>query len=374
MNKIIVIGSDHHNTLSVIRALGFKGIHSYLLVIANGSRPYITHSKYINDWHQLVNEDIIPNYLLEHFGNETQRPIVIACSDSIESVLDSNWDRLSPYFFLPGSKVQGRITYLMEKEHMSALAQKCGLNIPSSVSIDVEKIDDKKAEAFIYPCIIKPYISAGNTKSDILIFNDKESLIEGIKKISSKRVQIQKYISKDIEYQLIGCSLNEGETIVLPGASIILRQPNNTNTGFLKYIPIESFSCNIEACSKFIRATGYSGLFSMEFLRDKDGKDYFMEINFRNDGNAICVTEAGVNLPYIWAMTGIGNDISDYITNAKAHEVIVMPEFSDFKNVTSRKITLFQWIKDIKRTDAFMDFCKTDKAPFWHYIINKIKR
>lgn len=36
----------------------------------------------------------------------------------------------------------------------------------------------------------------------------------------------------------------------------------------------------------FIRDLGYSGLFSLEFIRDKSGKDYFMELNMRNDGNA----------------------------------------------------------------------------------------
>ena len=56
----------------------------------------------------------------------------------------------------------------------------------------------------------------------------------------------------------------------------------------------------LQKCISFIREVGYTGLFSMEFLRDKYGNDYFMEINFRNDGNAISVTEAGVNLPYIW--------------------------------------------------------------------------
>ena len=34
----------------------------------------------------------------------------------------------------------------------------------------------------------------------------------------------------------------------------------------------------------FIREVGYTGLFSMEFLRDKYGNDYFMEINFRMMG------------------------------------------------------------------------------------------
>lgn len=359
--------------MSVIRALGFKEIRPLLIVVDKGKRPYITHSKYIKDWAQLHNVAELPDYLLTDYRDSERKPIIIACSDAVERTLDSHHDKLSSWFILPGAEEQGRITYLMDKENMSALAHNCGLNIPKSISIDTDKIDKAKAESFYYPCIIKPYISAGNSKNDILIFYDAKSLISSLPYISSKRIQVQQFIEKTIEYQLIGCSINSGNTIVIPGASIILRQPKNTNTGFLNYVPIESFRCDLGACENFIRATGYSGLFSMEFLRDKDGKDFFMEINFRNDGNAICVTEAGVNLPYIWALAGMGKSVNEYINEVKAHEAFVMPEFSDFKNVISRKISLFEWLKDVFRTDAFMDFCKKDPAPFWHYILNKIK-
>ena len=56
----------------------------------------------------------------------------------------------------------------------------------------------------------------------------------------------------------------------------------------------------IEKVEKFIREIGYKGLFSVEFIRDAVGNDYFLEINMRNDGNAYCVQCAGVNLPNIW--------------------------------------------------------------------------
>lgn len=300
--------------------------------------------------------------------------IVIACSDAVEYVLDCNRDLLSSKYIIPGASKQGRIAQLMNKERMSILATECGLNIPPSVSVDIDNISDHLASKLEYPIIIKPIISAGNTKSDIMIFDDKKSFLNQVPNISATRIQIQKFINKETEFQLIGCSLNEGETIIIPGASIILRQPKNTNTGFLKYVPADAFSYDKDAVERFIRATGYSGLFSMEFLRAKDGKDYFMEINFRNDGNAICVTAAGVNLPYIWVMNGRGINIDDYINDTKAHEVIVMPEFSDLKNVIMRKITIWRWIRDIYRTDAFMDFCRKDQAPFWHYILNKVLR
>lgn len=38
---------------------------------------------------------------------------------------------------------------------------------------------------------------------------------------------------------------------------------------------------------------------SLEFLRGKDGKDNFLQKSFPNNRNAICVTDAGFNLPNI---------------------------------------------------------------------------
>lgn len=35
---------------------------------------------------------------------------------------------------------------------------------------------------------------------------------------------------------------------------------------------------------------------------------YFLETNFRNDGNAFCVTESGVNLPVVWVKACLNED------------------------------------------------------------------
>lgn len=47
MNKeVIVIGGNHHNTLSVLRSLGEKGVLSLLIVVSHDTKPYVGYSKY----------------------------------------------------------------------------------------------------------------------------------------------------------------------------------------------------------------------------------------------------------------------------------------------------------------------------------------
>lgn len=100
----------------------------------------------------------------------------------------------------------------------------------------------------------------------------------------------------------------------------------------------------------------------MEFLRDKDGKNYFMEINFRNDGNSISVTEAGVNLHYLWYAFNTSLDLETESYHI-SKEVYVMPEFTELSLWFTGSISLFRFIKEMIQADVFMDYAKDDPAP-----------
>lgn len=366
MNKeIIVIGGNHHNTLAVLRSLGEKGVKSLLIVVSEESNPYVSYSKYIMKAMIIKDiNDISKAMYSIHVSQE--KAIVIACSDSIASYLDDNYSCLAKDFILPGSSVQGKITRFMNKNTMLEEAVKSGLNIPKSWVITSSS---RNVEDIVYPCIVKPLISKNGTKSDITICDNRKELEKYLEFCNCNELQVQEYISKDMEFQLIGCSLDSGNDVIIPGVSIILRQPENTNTGFLKYIPIREFLYDKDACVKFLKHIGYSGLFSLEFIRDKNGVDFFMEINFRNDGNSICVTASGMNLPYIWYLYNSGQSYSKELTYESMKEVIVMPEFEDFANVKNGNISLFKWLLDVKNTDRFMEFSKYDQKPFWKELL-----
>lgn len=77
---------------------------------------------------------------------------------------------------------------------------------------------------------------------------------------------------------------------VIEGTCTRRKDVEELSCGFEVYYK-DSFNCDLNACKKFIKHIEYQGLFSMEYLRDKQGNDYFMEINLRNEGNGICVTE-----------------------------------------------------------------------------------
>lgn len=362
MDKVIVIGGEHHNTLGVIRGLGERGVKSELILVTSSKMTFVNYSRYVSSCIKLDDDSKIIETLLSRYKNEQEKPVVICCSDSSSGVIDENRNKLTHYFLLPGSEEQGRISKLMSKKTMAELAIEVGLNIPGTFYVEHPK---EELDKIPLPCIIKPLESRKGSKTEISICRTRNELNSYAKEHDVTKDQIQEFVDKDFEYQLIGCSTSK--EIIIPGVSKILRPCKGSNTSFLHYTPMEEGFCDIEKCKEFVRRTGYRGLFSLEFLRDKQGKDYFIEINFRNDGNAICVTEAGVSLPYIWYLDCIGRDYSQE-KNKEIKPVYVMPDMAELKLLVTRQITFKEYISDFKKTDRFMEYDKRDKKPFWRLV------
>lgn len=362
MNKVIVIGGDHHNTLGVIRGLGERRICSDLVLVAPSGITFVDSSKYVTKNYRIDDDKDLVELLLKEYGSEQEKAVVICCSDTSSGVIDDNRDKLEPFFFLPGANEQGRISSLMSKKCMAELAMEVGLDIPQTKYV---KDLDRELSQIKLPCIIKPLESRKGSKKEIAICKTIEELKRYATLHDIKNDQIQDFIDKDFEYQLIGCSTKSD--VIIPGVSKILRPCKGSNTSYLHYTPLADGFCDIEKCKEFVRRTGYHGLFSLEFLRDKNGKDYFMEINFRNDGNAICVTAAGMSLPYIWYLDCIGADYSQERKKGIT-PVYVMPDMAELKLLVTGQISPWEYISDLRKTNRFMEYDKEDPKPFWKLV------
>lgn len=368
--NVVIIGSLHHNTLGVLRSFGEAKLPpSNIHLILVGSRihnfNFISQSKYIkkeNISYVFTSDDIIP--LLKKIATDNVKRCIICCSDYSAEVVISNYDILSKNYSLPTSDLN--IKDLMIKEIQCQIAKNSGLSVPHSLVISKT---DTFFEWNCFPCITKPLKSCyGAGKSDIHIVKDYNSLNSVIRKIDSEKIQLQEFIVKKFEYQLIGCSLNKGNLIIIPGFTRIIRQPPNTNTGYLVYESLDKLNTNMKNIEQFIKSIGYEGLFSMEFLRDNSDKDYFLEINLRNDGNAYCVKSAGVNLPYIYVYYKQFNRLPNVpLTINKS--VYFMPELSDLKRGI-REVGLYKWILQFLQAESHAIFNKNDIRPFLVKIIS----
>ena len=369
MNSVIIIGGNHHNTLGVIRAMGYKGVKPTVILISNAKSNNVGKSRYIKELIVVSNENDALDYLLRNKENN-RGAVIIACSDGASSMLDLNRDVLKPHYSVPGSSLAGRVTSIMNKQTMSELGKAVGFTVPASWVLDRNALN---VDEVTYPCITKPLLSITGQKSDIKICKNESELLFALSGGYGEKYQVQQFLDKDFEYQLIGLSLNSGEVVIIPGCSRCIRPCPGTNTGYLHYESLAGVKAPVEICKKFVREVGYSGLFSIEFLRDKKGRDYFMEMNFRNDGNAICVTASGTNLPYLWYLANSGLDYTRELASSTFRPVYVMPEFADFTNfVANGKISLWCWLCDLHKTDCFMTYSKRDPMPFLQALLNMI--
>ena len=365
IDNVIVIGGGHHNTLGVVRSLGLNQIGVELITIGTKKDRYVSSSCYVKKHHALINVKELAAYLLyRETPADGRKEIIISCSDSVTEHLNSYYDSLIGRYIIPGCNQQGKIVELMDKTTMIAMAKKRGLQAPR-----VWRLPQDKAQV-TFPCITKAVLSSHGGKADVKIIRSRADFDMFMEKCDDE-IFAQPFIEKKEEVQFIGCSLRGGDEIIIPGMTRILRAQPNTNTGFLEYGPIPPFYTEIvERSKQYIKDCEYSGLFSIEFIRSKDDGVYFLEINFRNDGNAWCVTAAGVNLPTIWVKANCNIDYKDEIRDVKC--ITVMPEFQDLKLVLQNKVGFMQWFKDWCRTDFFLDWNRRDPKPFFMFLLNKL--
>ena len=303
------------------------------------------------------------------FGNNStgKKYVVITTNDQTASLLDNHYDELSGFLLLSGTGKQGELEYWMDKLNMIRLAQEVGMNVPRTISVKRgETVDD-----FIFPCITKSSSTLKGGKSNIRICNDTQSLNAFLSSQTQyPEVQVQQYINKDFEYQFIGCSINGGEEIIIPGRTHIVRPNGYDNTFHLKYVQLDdSYRTVLSQTESFIRQIHYSGPFSIEFIRDKGGTDYFLEMNFRNDGNAICVTASGTNLPLLWYLSNV--NIDDYraeLANSTFKPVALTPLIHYFYNMAQGEVPFKEWFRNNRQTTQFSAYFKGDTAPFWYHL------
>ena len=254
---------------------------------------------------------------------------------------------------------------------MCRLASECGLDIPKTEELSVGELP----KGLCYPVMTKSVISTiANWKSNVHICKNEEELLEAYKSINTDRINVQEFISKKNELCIDGLSVNGGEELYMPIQSSYLRFSSKS---YGNYVMFEKFKEQdlYKKIHELFKKTKFSGIFSIEFLRDQDDHFYFLEINFRNSTWSYAHTVEGVNLPVIWAKSVIAGhlDTSDVIIKKVPFTALV--EYADFKDsVLSRKVSLKQWIQEFRNCDCCFTYNKKDPKPFRKYLQAEIWR
>ena len=352
ISEIIIIGPNHHNTLSMVRSFGEEG-QNVTLFIYGASSSYIASSIYVENASFFVTAiDAIESIFTRKIESH-RKPLIIACSDEVSSLMDLLYNELIPrcYFFNAG--MPGRVTSYMDKQKQLELAKDCGFSVPMSIDILPKDIP---FESMTFPCIIKPKASIYGGKN-ISICHTKDEMEVALKKYNPRyNVLIQDFIRKEGEIVILGISVRE--SIIIPGFVQKHREENGGTT----YSSIKPISeCNpqiIESCKDLINQIGYQGLWGIECIMRGD-EYFFIELNMRNDATTYAMKVAGVNLPYMYKKLIELPDKEFAIEQVRTIKSIV--EFNDFNFVLKGKVCLFKWIREY--INAECKYFHSDKDP-----------
>ena len=362
-NKAIAFGNDHANTLGVVQALGRKGIS--VTAALWGSKTGIVassvHTKRIVSGSN--SEECIRNII--DSCKDNLPVVIIPCCDEAAVVLEKFEPELVPDFLFQKCR-NSTLKELASKDLQARLAKESGIDIPWT--IEIQSVADIP-EDITFPCITKPVVSTEGLTSDILVCYDRDGLIRTVENIihRTRRLLVQQYIEKDSDYGVVGCRFSNG-CVSVP--DIITRTdlyPPKTGLGTVYSLDVLNDDHIKEGIISFLEKIDYVGLFSFEYAKSKlDGKYYFIEANFRNDGENPCLVKAGLNIHYAHYCDLIG----EAFDLPQIHSHTAISEVRHFRSLTHRNITLKKWISDLRSKDSFMSYYPEDKGPFRRIVGN----
>lgn len=366
----IVLGSDSVNALGLVQSLGREGVKVVSVLVCEKSE-LIRHSKYASEIYSVKDFEAGVETILEKFVS-SEPTLIIPAGDGAAMALDKNRKRLSTHYLFEYTNDEWNISTLMQKHVQIDLASKYGFRVP--ISVNLRKGDDAPTD-MLYPCIVKPLVSCVGDKRDILFADNKDGLNNILKNELrfSEEVLVQQFISRDYEYVIMGCSFANGDIYIPLSDRAVKFNHFLQETLTVSYVePFDSeIAVEVDKIKELMRGVGYVGLFSVEFMHNmKDGKIYFTEINFRNDGINSFIVHCGANLPYLHLCDLYGLQKKSYspITSSKKY----IWEGIHFNAFLKRCISFSEWISDFKGMSGFLYYFKDDPKPFYFQFINKI--
>ena len=244
----------------------------------------------------------------------------------------------------------------------------------------IKSISENMVDDIVFPVIIKA-IHSQDASKNIQIFNSKEELLPVVDALlkQSDEVQIQTFIDKEKEVIYLGWACNDDVCIPCLMEKIREYPPKFGGTGFGYFSPDVNKYFDIEQLKEVIRSYRYTGLFSVEYIIYA-GIPYFLEINFRNDGNGYFPGFGGVNLPVQLMLRCNGKAVCP--DNRISGSFYMMREYNDYKWRKQNGYPLYNWLKDISKVSVFQYWNPSDIFPFIFFmkehvanlLSNKIKR
>ncbi len=371
----IVLGSNHHNTLGLVRSLGEAGHNVYLILIKSKCN-YVNKSKYVSRCFLIDNIEDVCQVVKNITEICKSKPVMLVAGDGEATYVNAHYKELNEYCYTEGAFNDGDVNVYHDKFRANELFVSENLSVPYTWTIN-DKNDIPEDVRF--PALMKASDSIRGGKGVLRKCENREELEYELSRCDDSvfPLQLQEYLTKECEIIILGCSVYHGEKIFCPVAEKKIRfypreyQMTAYTESFLVNSD-EELTIIIEDIKQKIKGIGYEGLFSVELIR-ANGKYYFLETNFRNDGTGYLATVCGWNFPdvfcrsFVEPIEQITVDVNKY---QPCHYVNVI---CDGLNGLHRRMSVVQWIKQWRNAKCYSHYSKKDRAPLFFALLALFK-
>ncbi len=367
---IVLVTKEHYNPLGIVRTLGEAGI-SPIVVAVRGDLKFVGQSKYVKEKYYVDSTEDGIELIIDKFASTREKSFILTGDDVTVAMIDKYYDRLKDYFFFYNAGESGRIAHYMDKDVMMSIVAKHDIKIAKTWKVKVGEIP----KDIVYPVMTKAINSIGDEWKDIVYvcYNDIE-LNEAFSHMRSEKVLVQQYIEKVDELSFDAISVNHGKDVwVITEASQVYNMPDKYSPyWFIKNSENKEMQKKI---AKVIEEIRLEGIFEFEFLKDRDGNLWFLEINFRNTALGYSTTVAGMPQVVYWCESMEKGFIDKEKYYKKVPDgLTAMAECFDYDvRVKTGIISKEEWLKEYMTAECKMYMGRDDFKPFQLFMEYKQK-
>lgn len=365
--QIVIFGPDNYNSLGMLRSLAGRGYD--ILMLLKGRRSGVASaSKYCKDCKFVESEQEGVQYLIDTFpvcDSHIEKPVLMPGGDSYSLIGARNYAELNKRFHLMCTSDPDVLIRVTDKNEMGKEAVRAGLLVPESQNY----VSGCTNITVPFPAILKHVTVNGRTEFKTKIVKTQKELEKFNKMLNPENVYIlQQYIHKSHDIYVYGCRLPNGK-VVLAGYNTQLRWSDDGGGSFGHLYPDIPDYLQRDALEKFLAAVDYHGLFSAEY-GFHDGKAYFYEVNFRNDGFTHLSYQAGANLPLLWVESCLNKPLTASPVMTK--DLVSVNEVYDISNVMHGNISYRRYKQDLQSAKAFIYYDPEDPQPYKNLMRRRI--
>jgi predicted ATP-grasp superfamily ATP-dependent carboligase len=306
----LVLDGRSGPALAVTRSLGRAG---WRVFAGAGTRS--AFSRYADDAYPLPEATDDPHAFVEAVGAaivDAEVDLVVPCTDASAELLWANESILRGARVLGGDRNSFELA--SDKARTLTAAEEAGFPVPSWVAPeDVSRARAACAEIGL-PCVVKPrrsYTAEGvglRHRRHVFVrrLDDLESALHSQAEPDGRLPIVQEYVPG--RSLAVSAVVRQGEVIALVARETLSFDPIEGGTSVWKRT-IPPDDVGVEAALDLLRKVRFEGLGEVEYQVDAHGVPRLMEIGARAHGWLALAIAAGVDLPYIAAMSLVGEDV-----------------------------------------------------------------